>query len=198
MAQQAGQEDGMGHPWLLKPTKMEVIEFLMWLGRARNTLRVTVHREAEREIGFKTPCMGAHDCILSHDCIHENSSELGQAVNGAKSSSPAMSKLLHNSETPESNTVPAVQESKVQNRIGADSLATPDEAQYYNPLYQLGITLQHLRFGLSVVEAQFVFLFCLRLTSRALSKPVSELSSHRFLQRHLNWNETKPQTSHPN
>lgn len=71
----------------------------------------------------------------AHDCIHKNCSELGQAVNeGDKSSSPAMSKLLHDSETPESNTVPAVQELlllvvKVQNRIVADSLVTPDQAQ---------------------------------------------------------------------
>lgn len=54
---------------------------------------------------------------------------------------------------------------------------------------------EHLRFGLSVVEAQSVFLFCLRLTSRALSKPVSELSSHRFLRRHLNWNKTTTKQS---
>lgn len=109
---------------------------------------------------------------------------------------------LHDSETPESNTLPAVQvlllAVKVQNRIVSHSLATADQAHDYNPLYQLRITLEHLRFGLSGVEAQFVFLFYLRLTSRALSKPVSGLSSHRFLQRHLNWNKTKPQTSHQN
>lgn len=51
MAQQAGLEDGMGHPWHfvgIKPTKMEVTEFLMQLGRAKNTLCVTVHSEAEK------------------------------------------------------------------------------------------------------------------------------------------------------
>lgn len=51
--------------------------------------------------------------------------------------------------------------------------------------------LGHLLFGLSMVEAQFVFLFCSRLISRALSRPVSELSSHRFLQRDLTWNKIK-------
>lgn len=49
----------------------------------------------------------------------------------------------------------------------------------------------HLQFDLSAVEVQFVFLFCSRLSSITLLEPVSELSSHRFLQRGLNWNKKK-------
>lgn len=49
----------------------------------------------------------------------------------------------HNSETPESNRLPAVQVLflvvKVQKRIVPDPLA-PDQAHYYNPLRQLRIT----------------------------------------------------------
>lgn len=58
----------------------------------------------------------------------------------------------------------------------------------YN-VYEL--LLGHLQFGPSVGEAQFVFLFCSRLTSIALLKRASELSSRRFSQRRLNWKKTK-------
>lgn len=48
MAQQAGLEMGWGIPGFLGAVKMEAIEFLVQLGRARNSLGVTVHDEVKR------------------------------------------------------------------------------------------------------------------------------------------------------
>lgn len=67
-----------------------------WEGQG--TLFVLLCTVKLRKNRFKTPYMRAHlkpvIQLLSHDCIHKNCSESGQAVNeGAKSSSPAKSKL---------------------------------------------------------------------------------------------------------
>lgn len=48
MAQQAGLEMGWGIPGFLGAVKMEAIEFLVQLGRSRNSLGVTVHDEVKR------------------------------------------------------------------------------------------------------------------------------------------------------